>query len=61
MPSGVKLLAADFQDEAGIENSILGYCHLPCHHLLLWRWGIPIGEIYARVYCQSQKPHPAVL
>jgi hypothetical protein len=43
MPRGSKLLATDFQDEANIENSILGDCHLPCRHLLLQRWGIPIG------------------
>jgi len=60
MSSGSKCLAADFQGRANKEISILDYGQSLCCHLLLWRWGIPIAKIYARVYGQSQKPHLAV-
>jgi len=60
MRSRFKCLAADFQGKANKEINILDDGHSLCCHLLLWRCGIPIAEIYARVYVQSQKPHLAV-
>jgi|TARA_B110000305_G_scaffold35387_1_gene35240 hypothetical protein len=44
-----KCLAADFQGKANKEISILDDGQSLCPHLLLWRWGISIAEIYARV------------
>jgi len=46
---GFKCLAADFQGKANKEISILDDGQSLCPHLLLWRWGISIAEIYARV------------
>jgi hypothetical protein len=60
MHSGFKCLATDFQGKANRSVSILDDGQSLCRHLMLWRWGIPNVEIYARVCCQSQKPHLAV-
>jgi hypothetical protein len=60
MRSGFKRFGADFQGKANRAVSILDDGQSLCRHLMLWRWGIPNVEIYARVCCQSQKPHLAV-
>jgi hypothetical protein len=57
---GFNRFAADFQGKANKGISILDDFQSLCRHLPFWPWGITIEKIYARVCCQSQKPHPLV-